>query len=420
MSKLPTLGMVTASSLVNVTRPRQQTFRSPTKMKEITANASSSFRRGSLRVAGVSALHDIVQKRRVSDTASWRSLSSFSSRRSLTSMDSSANPDGCVFTVVIESNWGSPDTVTLASVSFLNIERRQIPTLKVTSFPELPESANVSSLMNPTLVKDSVFTTRWPPEYGQSISIVFIVERSECPHYMRIFNPSGMGDACTKNVTVKYGADVVFQGEVPKSFGLDGKLAPIDITGREDSQTVLEELFPKMRKEPTYEDKYGSYPVEEVTTLNFEIVSNYSKECSENNCGLNGIELFDYEGKLVTMDDVEEIVVDSAKCLSHPSVLLREDKMTTDWEQMLFMSVNWTKPPTLKVTLKHQVKLAMIKIWNFNASKRTLDYCVRQLRVRNGSKLLWSGRLPKGKGSLSYNPYELWLTDIPQVRALIN
>ena len=418
-SRLPTLGMVTASSLGNVTRPQQKTFRPLTRMRDHPQKAIiTPQRRSSLRVSAVNTLRDVLQKRQIGETPSWRSISGYGSFRSAASSEPNTAREGRVFTIVLESNWGSPDTLTLAAVSFLNIERHQIPTLSVTSFPELPETAHVDCLMNPTLVKTSIFTARWPPENGSTISLVFVVDQKEPVSYVRMFNASESGAAGVRNVTIRCGSEIVFQGEIPKSFGTDAKLAPTDHIECEESHAVLQELFPRARKCIAYEDAYGSYPVEEVTTLRIELVSNYSKDCCEANCGLNGIELFDYDGKTITPDDVEEVTLDNGKCVAPPIILFREDKMTTDWEEMLLMLVSWAKKPTITIKLKAAMKLALVRIWNFNASKRTLDFCMKQIRLRNGDKLIWSGKLGKGTGSLSYQPHELWLTDIPQVRSL--
>lgn len=340
----------------------------------------------------------------------------------LASSPSLSTFQGKVYTVKIMSNWGNGPRVQLSSMALLDDTRKPLPIASISSIPSLKNPRELEKLVDRNLVKtnnEEVWAADFPPENFDSISIILMVEPIYQPHFLRVWNSHFNTESSVREILVTEGTNEVYKGEVPQGFGFDAPLAQperhIGIAAS-NSSAILAELFPHLAPEPGVVDLYGNYPRLRTKKITIEIVSTRS---SEEYVALNGIDLFDYNLNIVRWRDVDDIIISNCSNFTDPARLFRVNKESVDANEMFMAETKWRASPTIEIKLSKPINLARVKIWNFNASTRSLKFGVNRIKIYANDRLIWNGVVQMGTGrvaAIGYNTTVVWLTDLPNIR----
>ena len=178
----------------------------------------------------------------------------------------------------------------------------------------------------------------------------------------------------------------------------------------------IDDIFMKKSKlvlNPS-QDSFGYIPVYSVSMITIEILDSYLKD--SNFVGLNSIELYGVEGKLVNDSEIEAISVTRAKSHSSPYTLLKSDKKTMTYHDMwVAEKESAIDRPKIHIKLKEQTKIIMMRMWNFNHGDKNQNFGVRRMKIFfNDRKCVFNGVLKRGKGMTSRlleSVTDVWISD---------
>ena len=324
-------------------------------------------------------------------------------------------------TVKITSNWGDLNEISCSSILLLDENRLPIPIIKIKSTPNFSDLI-LNNLTNRILIKkdlNEIWSTSWPPENNSFITFIFFFYFDYHPKFLRIWNQKECGLKSVKNVTVINDLKLVYKGEVPKGFGIDIQFIIQDSV--EDLNTNLfDEFIQSTQKNLKLKDKYGIYPFYNIEILNFEIISNWGDELY---FGIHSIDIFNLENKLISSEEIYQVICENCSPLSNPENLILPPKSAYDDKEILICEGRFddNNHPTIIVKFKIPIKISHIIIWNFDINNRSFKLGIKNIKIKTNNKILWSGRIPKAFDDISTDqdirPLQIiWFTDFPEIR----
>lgn len=360
----------------------------------------------------------------ISSLAAFSNINSFNRSPTMSKVPSfNANtPEPKIFTIKIESNYGDPEKLSISSIHLLDGNRNPIAFQNIASVP-LIDRAGLMNLTNQNLVKnrDEEWSTKFPPnEHTNSISIIFYIDQAINPQYLRLWNSRHHPDASAKNITVTNGIHVCYEGEVPRGFGSDIPLTVFNGINNSHSAAILRELFPELAPKPGLKDHHGGVPLPEIKNIKIEVISTWAGP-TEENIGLNGIDIYDYNYNLIHWSEIEDVHIEGCKNFVRVQNLFRPNKESVYWADMFMGEVrNWeNQRPAIEINLKESHRISRITIWNFNAETRSIKFGLKNINLRFDNHLIYTGKVAQASGrlgSVGYCTSVLWLTDVPEIR----
>jgi len=344
------------------------------------------------------------------------SIMSMLSSGSISQFDLASDQETRVVTVKLFSNWGDLKEIRCSSILLLDEARLPIPVIQVSSVPSLPQ-ATLSSLFDRVLVKTSskdIFSAPWPSSDYDSISIIFIIASTAKPRYLRVWNPNDRPKTSVKSLSVLMGSKVCATGEIPEGFGIDVQLALTQDIQASTSIAILAELFPQFAPEKSIYDKYGAFPIAKAKSLTIDVLSNWGDDVY---FGFNYINIYNEDNSPIPWSEIEFVHIYNCLNYSDPSMLFKERVDNIDFTTMFIGEGRWsTGKPSIQISFKQAVKVTAVEIMNFNAHNRSLKIGIKDIKIKNGQRLIWLGRIKQGVAklqSLDLSKTSIWFTDDP-------
>lgn len=334
------------------------------------------------------------------------------------------NIDCQIYTVKILDNHGDPENLLISSIILLDDKRIPIEIQKITSVPII-EKSELDKLIDRMLVKhpsDEFHIKFKPGENFTPVSIIFYVSSETQPKFIRIWNTRNIPEASARHIIITNGKYICYDGEIPKGFGNDISLQPKDISKVRCSNSleILHDLFPELAAKARIFDRYGGIYIAETKSMRIEVMNTWAGT-KEENIGLNGIDIYDHDYRIIEWDDIEDVRMEGCKNFIGIQNLFRADKVSVDYSEMFMAEVrNWfINKPVINIIFKVPTRISRVNIWNFNAEKRSLKFGFKNINIRYDGKLIFTGKINMGTGlarNARYNICSLWFTDIPLYR----
>ncbi|OHT12529.1 hypothetical protein TRFO_17575 [Tritrichomonas foetus] len=291
-----------------------------------------------------------------------------------------------IIIIKIESTWGNSSEITLSSLAIYDEQKKPIP---VTNISSIPDPSNLSSL-------DGILTETYHRQnhksfcekFEKGFSIILSIENMYEPKVIRILNSFEKLNSAVKCVSIYEGTSLVSRGIIPQQFGTNLQLV------KNEFESYKMMILPKVK---AFTDQYGILPIKPVTQIDIQVLETYN---NVNKLGINGIDLVDIHGQLVSCEDISEIHVNGVENAVNRSLLLRPNKETNDFHDMFLSDVIQGQIPSITFILKKPMYISKVFIWNFNAERRSLRFGIKKVKIRENGKCIWCGKIPIGTGKV--------------------
>lgn len=332
-----------------------------------------------------------------------------------TGNESDRENDGQVLVIKIMSNWGSSDFLRISSVTVLDDKYLAVPVLKSMTSPDL--KIDTKCLFDGHLIKKSVddlFSVPWCQNH-EPFNLVILVSNDVPISGVRIFNSDIATDSSVKDVAIMLDSTTWLNEEIPKNFGIDMKFTQKMREDAVESSRLIEDYFNESR-EKRFNDRYGYYPLFETKTVYFELLKSWN---NEKFFGLNGLQMYDQNNRLISMDDIDDVIIQNYASSNDPSLLFKMDLQTSRPERQFLLTAPPDRLPLIEVIFKEKRFLSRIVIWNYNSYREPLEYGVRNMKISFDDHFVWCGKLHMSAGnekSADKKIKQIWLTDSSEIK----
>jgi len=323
--------------------------------------------------------------------------------------------------VVLKSNWGHHEKLTLIALTLFGEKNQRIPILYSSTIPAIELTEDFSKLLSGNLISSAPGES-WsiPFSHGYEISIVLLIANTAKIDFIRIWNDKYESSSCLREFSIVDSEGNWFEGEVLAGFGLDVYLRKSEMKSVPISH--ISDLFPKNKSMERYSDHHGLVPLVLASSIKIEFLSSFS---GSDKAGINGIKIFDINGKQLEWDDIEYCNLGNGITKSKVSMIFgtEEGLNRTSSSKMFSFKTDWNPPPYIDILLKKPAQIAKIEIWNLNSLELQLNNGMKSAKIFLNSRCTWVGRLRIGNGGtkmIGNSITNVWFIDNFQVRRKIN
>ncbi|EAY14314.1 hypothetical protein TVAG_026350 [Trichomonas vaginalis G3] len=322
------------------------------------------------------------------------------------------------------SNYGHPSQICLSKIEVLTKDR--IPISNVTVVPEDLKYVNesISFLTSNSLLK-STMNEMWHADFvpnGSPVIFHILVSAFLPPEFIRVFN-SKIGESMnTKEVSVYIAGKFIQTTSVPLDFGSTVSLKASDFQNITPIENFL--VTPKVPTFLRLKDDFGNLPILKTSSISFKL---YNSTSGKPRLGLNGLEFFDLNGKLLSSDLITNIEVFNGASISSPRYLFKDDKNTMNIDDMWIAGIS-ESPIVLRVEYSEPRLISLIRIWNYNGYPDCNLYSTKNIKIYiNDTIPVYFGRLKRGKGmttGIEESVTDIWVSEnyhlkhLPQVSSI--
>jgi len=324
-----------------------------------------------------------------------------------------------VITVKVSSNYGNKARICCSSMMLLDSSRIPILNQRVTSVPQMPQTS-LDRLTDRVLIKDegeAIWSSEWPPKGYSDITFFFTVPHSVHPRFLRVWNQKGSGDSSIKDVTVISEWKSCFSGVVPIGFGIDIQFNTKNQVEPSKSIPSMQDILPSQTSSSMITDRFGNAPLITTNTISFEIVSNWG---DETNIGVHYIDIINENNMYISIEDIDHFRCDNCIMRTDVKNLVKTSRYSSEANNMFIAETRWHSAPLIVFSMKKCMKIAGIRIGNFDATNRNHDIGIKNIKIyANENRLIWVGRIPKGEiAEEDGTPkgYCIWFCDFPSIR----
>lgn len=309
------------------------------------------------------------------------------------------------------SNYGHPDKICLSKIEVLTKDRIPVRQLAVVPEDMKYDSPKIERLTSSSLLKNTM-DEMWVDDFSANGGPVIFHLHVQCflaPEFVRLFNSKIGETMCTKEFSVYIQGKFIQTAIIPNDFGTTISLRQADF------QTITPiENFLVLPKVPTYvrsKDDFGNLPILKTNSITFKLYSSYS---GKPRIGLNGIEMFDLNGKKINPDLITNIEVFNGASISSPRYLFKPDKITMNVDDMWIAAIQ-EPPVSVKLTLCETRMISLIRVWNYNGYNDSQLWGVKNIKVFvNDTVPVFFGRLRRGKGmttNIEDSITDIWISE---------
>lgn len=298
------------------------------------------------------------------------------------------------------STWGQSDTMSLSEIDVLNEARQVLPVLDVKSFPF--DSSNPEKLVDQNLIKkdnDSCWKTKFDKTKGAIIIIT--VDATTEPCFVRIWNNQKDPVSSVKTFEIYINKEYITGGDLPQNFGqivslYQAKQSPA-LKSTQDIQQLLQ-MFEEEKPAPSefLTDMHGQLPTKLISKITIVFLKTHDGSPL---VGLNAIQLYDLDGKLIDIFDNAVISTNQIKSQNNLRSLFTDNAARSDPEKMWKGIILNIDKPSITITFTHKIYLGSIKIYNYNGSGEECGCGANKIRVEIDDKLVYTGAIKKCTGS---------------------
>ena len=321
-----------------------------------------------------------------------------------------------IIKIILKSNWGNQDIISLGSISIFSESNKHIPILFCSTLPFCEKSNNLSILFNQQLVKSNSNNVWYHPWNNNEVCLNILIPNNEKINFIRIWNNTNIGDSCTKEIDIKDSDGKTFLGEIPLGFGIDAYLTyPINNNSHFPN---INSIFSNLELNKKVSDSYGFYPLIYTERIKFEFLSNF---IGNDTFGINAIHIYDSENKLIPSSLIKEINLFNAHTKDNYQHLFEDEetvKRTSKTSQYIFKHED-NQFPILEIIFKEKIQIIKILFWNLNSRNFNLKFGIKKLKLYNNDKFIWIGNLKPGNGrkrKILETITTIWFSDLPNFR----
>ena len=311
-----------------------------------------------------------------------------------------------VFTISIKSNYGNKFLVTCSSIWFLDKNKRKIQPIKIKcpqSTIQNPTINTTDYLADLTLLKTNI-SEMWKVDISQGqphqIDIYFFFAEGTKPEFVRIWNGQNADDTSVHEIEIQNSSkEILFNGIVPKSYGIDAKLKYPEAQNafeRINSLALFYDfLYPNRDDEKKLTDKFGTLPLKPCKSMTIKILQNWGHQTM---VGLNALEIYDEQKHEILPDSITEIDISDAPNFNDPMKLFKENKLAdTMYSMFIMMLPNQQQQPkaamfpTIVIHFKEPVFISSASIYNYNGGDPSVG--VKYCSISLDSEIVWRGKI---------------------------
>jgi len=322
--------------------------------------------------------------------------------------------------IIVKNNWGNPYFAGFTEIQFLDKNNEIIEISNFyTKNNEINNTENMQKILlskndGNTIEENKMWYGKMPPK-PYFLELVFELKNEVQKIKVWNFNSPRDLDYGLKDIEILYNNEMIWKGEIKKSYGKidENYCQEISFSNFKEIQENTEKSIKNLIDISEfsifdYKSKFSSIPIlPECKILIFTILSTWG---DQNFVGLNGIEIFDSDGKPIKIlpdqillykisSKMEYSMIENSVNLAN---IVSEPFLTKNDQYAWVFEFPKNEKLQIQIMLPEGIAISMIRIWNYNKSRIYALRGIKDLLI-SGDKtenIFFDGEISKGPGEI--------------------
>ena len=336
--------------------------------------------------------------------------------------------------ITIFSNYGDSEIIACSEIAFFSKTGKRISISKIICEPEPDSKENLNRLVSGSMIKtgdEKMWEHKWPLPRNLPMKITFYFATDDELDNIRIWQPVDEKKGI-KKIEVTLDFQPFWEGELNSSFSTTIRHHQSSISKEKSldglfiSQFVPESLLAQEKPlHPiTFHDKFGKYPIKPFKELKIVLLDTHDHTQV---IILQSILLFDLEGNLILLDEIDNIELINGKSKESPKVLFpgknEEPNHVKDLYSGWMCEKDGEKPPELVLSFNMFTCISAISLINPISITNQINISLKNFSIYADNRRIYTGTICNRVESESHgNEFRrtIYFIDSPSIQQKIS